>query len=252
MLSSERLNSRPSGSRSSSRLGSRRLLPAIGATDPLEEQQVGVDLLLDVMNIQGPKLVALTAAVLGALSPQAGPARASIFTSKANSMTNAAVQAMIETGIVPSAEALPSVAPLVREHMRAALPALTPELLWALLRCMSHFPSWKPDASGRVDNPPTLEGTTDGGLSFTQEQLHALRHVMFAHLPVWVGLDAVLEQRSALLAKPLPAPSDGPPCAIVTVGPVGSGKSWVLHGSGRKVPPSLSDDTRPVCPPGAS
>ena len=88
-------------------------------------------------------------------------------------MTNAAVQAMIETGIVPSAEALPSVAPLVREHMRAALPALTPELLWALLRCMSHFPSWKPDASGRVDNPPTLEGTTDGGLSFTQEQLHA-------------------------------------------------------------------------------
>ena len=123
-------------------------------------------------------------------------------------------------------------------------------LLDKLDRFLANFESWRPDGSGRVDNAPSLAGRPDAEIAFSQDELHCVRHLIFAYLPVWITVDGVISSRRDVLCKgplastrpavPKPLPPGAAPCAIITVGPVGSGKSWVLHGSDSRIDQLLS------------
>ena len=220
--------------------------PSIFA-DPVRNQRVSLEALLDTVNCQGPKPVELLSAILAAVRAELWPLQAGAVAR----LADAASMALAET-ICPGADPKTTHAHIIQRNLAAALPGVSPELLSKLERFVVLFPSWRPDGSGRVDNPPSLARTPDAQLNFSQDELHCLRHLLYAYLPVSaLTLDFISRSRRELLgsggapahgAPPLPprpspplrTPRAGggaatPPCALITVGPVGSGKSWLLH-----------------------
>ena len=199
--------------------------------DPVKYQRITLENLLDTLNIQGPKPIAvLTAIVSAALADGAGAEER---------MVAAAMAALATQGEEPDAAT-------VRRHISLALSGITPSLLQALLRLIAIFPTWRPATDGRVDNPPLLgHASSDAKLSFSQEDMHRVRHLVYCHLPLWTSSETVTQMRQQLFAKP---PSGSTPCALITVGPVGGGKSWVLRGSGSPIHSIIARELSGVFP----
>ena len=86
------------------------------------------------------------------------------------------------------------------------------------------FKEWRFDKSGRIDNAPRL-GPGDQ-TSISQEEAHAVRHLAFCDLPLSdIDFTGVSGMRADLFQQ---APACDRPDAIVTVGPPGCGKSYLM------------------------
>jgi len=182
-------------------------------------QTLGIEWLLDILNIQGDKAVARLASALGALALPLNPEKGKI-----DDITEELVKTLPDTlddDIVLT----------VQRHVSNALPFLTLELQRKLHRTLELYPNWTFEKDGSVDRAPKVAYDDDRAITFSPEQLHAVRHILFAHLPVPTRLEDVLAQRKVLLDDSLSIrkqPRGAPPCCIVTVGPLGSGKSYLL------------------------
>ena len=224
-----------------------RAAPCIFA-DPVRNARVSLENLLDTLNVQGPKPVALLNAVVVAARAEAQPYKADA----ADRLAAAASRELAEDlGKMGAAERAAQTE-MIKRHMASALDGLSQPLLQKLTRFIQLFPSWKPDSKGRVDNAPRLR-SEDAECSFSQDELHCVRHLIYCFLPAWTTIDQVISTRRELF-KSKATPASSAPCALITVGPVGSGKSWVLNGGdgktdeiigrsfGRRFPaPPLSD-----------
>lgn len=219
--------------------------PSIFA-DPVRNARIGLESLLDIMNIQGPKLVAYLRAIMVAARAESQP-----YPADAVARIEAAASRALAEEIQPGIDKRCSHSDMIHRHIAIALKGLSTQLLDKLSRVVTLSPSWKFEGSGRVDRPPKLSGP-DAEISFSQDELHCVRHVLFSYLPGWTTLDQVVDSRRTLLypraarAPPrgggLPSPSRAAsaPCALITVGPVGAGKSWVLHGSDSRIGETLA------------
>ena len=223
--------------------------PSIFA-DPTKNHRTTLVNLLDTLNIQGPKPVALLGAILNAVEAETAP----YGTDAIERVTLAAVEAVGSQGLTPTGLDPSALYQIAHRHITIALPELTAELMAKLRRFLVLFDSWRPDGSGRVDTAPRLEAA-DASITFSQQETHRLRHLLYVHLPAFTSCDAMLSARCELLngrsarpsasmasprVRPLAA-AEGPPCAIITVGPVGSGKSWVLHDSDSPIDQLIRD-----------
>lgn len=114
-----------------------------------------------------------------------------------------------------------------------------PDRLIEALRCVLEVERgglWKVDATGRVDNPPSLaklELPAYAALvsaSVSQEETALLRQMLFANAPPeMVAYPKVRGLREAMCNA---STIGTPPHAIVTVGAPGSGKSYILEHGG--------------------
>ena len=235
---------------SRSRVGA-TMRPITIFADPVRTQRVSLLALLDALDVQGPQHVALLRACVTAVAAEANPNHPDA----AKRVGAAAIRVIKDEKMVSAGTKaeLVQLAELVHTHICIALPELTPQLLQQLHRIFAIAPSWTHSGAsgGSVDAAPTLDGP-DAKLTFSQEEMHRVRHLLFCYLPCWTDYDEIMRLRRELFgakadgaarrAAPLGAPqrtgvpvlrlpdSRSPPCAIVTVGPVGSGKSWVLRG----------------------
>jgi len=206
--------------------------------DPVRSWRLSLTLLLDTLNIQGPKPVALLAAIVDAASAENDPCDQAAI----GRIVAAVLRVVKAEKLVPDGTSEAELTETVHTHVASALVDISPLLLQMLKRFLVLFPSWRPDGSGRVDNAPTLDGA-DGKMSFSQEEMHRVRHLIYCYLPAWTNFEEIVRCRRALLGskaggaaqrttpRPMMAPraAGAAPCALITVGPVGSGKSWVLN-----------------------
>ena len=193
------------------------------------KHKLGIEWLLDIFNIQGDKAVALLASALRAL---AWPSNATTYQGKINHITEELLtEELLKTLRGQEIFVKKSI---VQRNVRDALPFLTLELQKKLNRTLELYPNWTFEKDGSVNRAPNVAYDDDRAITFIPEQLHAVRHILFAHLPVLTRLEDVLAQRKVLIddsiairKQPRGAPPS-PPCCIVTVGPLGSGKSHLL------------------------
>ena len=88
------------------------------------------------------------------------------------------------------------------------------------------FKEWRFDKSGRIDNAPRLGPSDQSQCSISQEEAHAVRHLAFCDLPLSdIDFTGVSGMRADLFQQ---APACDRPDAIVTVGPPGCGKSYLM------------------------
>ena len=219
--------------------------PSIFA-DPVRNTRITLENLLDIINVQGSKLIVLLNNIIVATRAESQP-----YPMDAVVRIAAAASRALAEEICPGADKRATHSDLIKRHIEIALQGLSTVLLEKLERLVARFPSWKPDSTGRVDNAPRLSGP-DSEITFSQDELHCVRHILYAYLPAWTTLDQVINARRELLYPnsnpargPAPTPkmraaAASPPCAIITVGPVGSGKSWVLHGAESNIDDTIS------------
>ena len=188
------------------------------------KHKLGIEWLLDIFNIQGDKAVALLASALRAL---ARPSNATTYQGKINDITEKLLETLHGQDMVVEES-------IVQRNVSNALPFLTLELQRKLNRTLELYPNWTFEKDGSVNRAPNVAYDDDRAITFIPEELHAVRHILFAHLPVLTRLEDVLAQRKVLIddslairKQPRGAPPS-PPCCIVTVGPLGSGKSHLL------------------------
>jgi len=107
---------------------------------------------------------------------------------------------------------------------------LTARLTSAMRAAISLRDRWVHDATGRVDNPPTLTDRQLQAIRLTQEETACIRRIIFPHFP-HAMLEYILVRGLREKMCGISLPSDSPIC-LVTVGAPGSGKSHVAVKSG--------------------
>ena len=130
----------------------------------------------------------------------------------------------------------------VKEHMRCAEAELrvlrrgmsesSTDPLQFMKAVLERSSQWQFDGSGRIDNAPMLTAAAELSMSLSQQETHILRHLAFCYLPLsHLSFEMISKFRQELFSS---APSAGldtgkRPCAIITVGPPGCGKSYLMQ-----------------------
>jgi predicted ABC-type ATPase len=102
---------------------------------------------------------------------------------------------------------------------------LPPRIETAFELVLKYHEGWKHDATGRVDNPPSVDDSDDK-FSLRHGEMQQVRRVLFAHAPP----EMLNIERLASVQNSSCGTSSGAdaPCAIITVGAPGAGKSHML------------------------
>ena len=160
--------------------------------DPVRTQRVSLLALLDTLDVQGPKHLALLRACVTAVAAEANLNHPDA----AKRVGAAAIRVIKDEKLVSAGSKDAQLAELVHTHISIALPELTPQLLQQLHRIFAIAPSWTHSGAsgGSVDAAPTLDGP-DAKLTFSQEEMHRVRHLLFCYLPCWTDFDEIMRLR---------------------------------------------------------
>jgi len=89
-----------------------------------------------------------------------------------------------------------------------------------------YIDGWKFDTTGKCDTPPALSDATEAGVELSQAELNIVHTLSYVHFPPKFHNYATFIGLTGELSRDMPhAPK---PHAIITVGPPGSGKSYMI------------------------
>jgi len=91
---------------------------------------------------------------------------------------------------------------------------------------MKYIDDWKFDTTGEVDSPPALSDETERDMEISQAELNAVHTIAYVHYPPKFHNHSTFLGLTGELSRDLPHSEK--PVAIITVGPPGSGKSYMI------------------------
>jgi len=92
---------------------------------------------------------------------------------------------------------------------------------------IQHIDGWKFDSTGVVDSPPKLSHLTEIELELLQADLNSVHTLCYIHYPPFFHNHSTFLGLTGSLCRGLPHAER--PIAIITVGPPGSGKSFMIE-----------------------
>ena len=208
---------------------------ALSDASALSAYRVSLSDALDIFNIQGTKVLEVVTSIL--ITPRPWDSEESVKT-----IVDATLAQMgpptLNGNVVGAAE----ISGYVKEHMRCAEAELrvlrrgmsesSTDPLQFMKAVLERSSQWQFDGSGRIDNAPMLTAAAELSMSLSQQETHILRHLAFCYLPLsHLSFEMISKFRQELFSS---APSAGldtgkRPCAIITVGPPGCGKSYLMQ-----------------------
>lgn len=130
--------------------------------------------------------------------------------------------------IVKKPESVPEFLSEVVSNLKAVEP-LSKNAEQACKLVIKYIDNWKFDTTGKVDSPPELSDKQEANLTLTLAELNAIHTLSYVHYPskfnsysTFLGISGALSRGTPKVQKP------ENPCAVITVGPPGSGKSYMI------------------------
>jgi len=143
---------------------------------------------------------------------------------KANALAKAAAASMNKP------DEADKLVPVVLANLALVEP-LSPNLVRATKRYLELIETWRFETTGNPNNPPTLSDENDEKISITQEEMVRIHILAYIHFPEKFHTLTTMLGLTGSLIRGLPQETEKSPCAVITVGPPGSGKTFCLSSS---------------------